>query len=159
MSDTYDSYIALEKVLSNHISPGIVEDCEKIARVLLTPKHCEDGEILAAAFTQIFNPNGMSVLRLKYEFETCLSKTIKLLENGDDNKYCGYVCANVSDIRNVKHENYRIFYILDTAREDRLGHSDVFAIRIEEIDLPKKSLNNYIRLKISEVFNELILAS
>ena len=50
--------------------------------------------------------------------------------------------------------NFRIFYLLDTARKDRIGHADVFSIRLPQyMGLPKKALTNYIRHQIAEVFN------
>jgi hypothetical protein len=155
---SYDKLINLESVKYNGFSPGIVINEEEIARVIFSPKHYDNGEILATAFEQILHNRGMSVLRLEYDFNTSLKRTIELLQKDDVNNYIGYVSANVHDIRTIVYEDYRLFYILDTATDDRTGHADIFAIRPhEEISLPKKALKNYIRLKISKVFNKLQL--
>lgn len=155
---SYDELINLESVKNNNFSPGVVVDKEKIARVIFSPKHYDNGEILATAFEQILHSQGMSILRLEYDFDNSLKRTIKLLQKDDTNHYIGYASANVQDIRTILYEDYRLFYILDTAKSDRIGHADIFAIRPhEKISLPKKALKNYIRLKISNVFNKLQL--
>jgi hypothetical protein len=151
---SYEELIKLEFKKNNDFSPGIVLDSETIARVIFSPNHYKNGKVLPVAFQQIFNEHGLSTLRTKHDFENSLKETI-LLKEKDDIKYLGYVCASVEDIRSIIIESFRIFYILDTATSDRIGHSDVFAIRPhEKISLPKKSLKNFIRLKISEVFNK-----
>jgi hypothetical protein len=155
---SYEELISLESIKYNRFSPGVVIDEEEIARVIFSPKHYDNGEILATAFEQILTSQGMSILRLEYDFDSTLKRTIKLLQKDDINNYIGYVSANVHDIRTIVYENYRLFYILDTATSDRIGHADIFSIRPhDEISLPKKALKNYIRLKISNVFNKLQL--
>jgi len=154
----YEELLTLEKSSQSEFSPCIISNDEKIARVIFSPKHYSDGEVVALAFQQIFSPDGMSVLRLNYFFENSLIKTIKLLQKDDENQYTGYVSASVSDIRNVIQNGFRVFYILDTAREDRVGHADIFSIRLPiEMGLSKKILNKYIRHRIAEAFNELTL--
>ncbi len=157
---SYDELIEQESVKYNNFSPSIVINEENIARVIFSPKHYNNGEVLATAFEQILHKHGMSVLRLEYDFDNSLKETIKLLQKNDINRYIGYVSANVQDIRNVLYEGYRLFYILDTARSDRIGHADVFAIRPNnKVSLPKKALKNYIRLKISNIFNKIQLVN
>lgn len=152
---SYEELINLESVKYNKFSQGVVTNEEEIARVIFSPKHYANGEILATAFEQILHNQGMSVLRLEYDFDTSLKRTIKLLQKDDINNYIGYVSANVNDVRTIIYEGYRLFYILDTATSDRTGHADIFAIRPhDKINLPKKALKNYIRLKISNVFNK-----
>ena len=154
----YEESLNLETFSHDEFSPCIISDDEKIARVIFSPKHYSDGEIHATAFTQIFSREGMSVLRVHYSFEKSLIRTIELLQKDDENQYAGYVCANIEDIRKVVINNFRVFYILDTAREDRIGHADIFSIRLPiEMGLSKKILNKYIRHQIAEVFNELTL--
>ena len=154
---SYEEKLSLEKSKQSIYSPSIVLDDEIIARVLFSPKHYLDGEVLPVAFEQIFSAGGMSVLRLNYSFQESLSKTIEQLEK-DGATYIGYVCAKVQDIRAIKIKGYRVFYILDTATKDKLGHADVFAIRlsIDKCGLPKKAFKNYIRQEISQVFNKLV---
>lgn len=155
---TYDELINLESVKYNKFSPGIVTNKEQISRVIFSPKHYANGKILASAFEQILDKRGMSILRLKYNFDISLKRTIDLLQKDDINNYIGYVSANVHDIRTIVYDEYRLFYILDTATSDRLGHADIFSIRPhDKISLPKKALKNYIRLKISNVFNKCTL--
>lgn len=149
----YEELIEQEHHAQSIFSPGIVQIEENLSRVLFTPKHVVNGKVLPVAFDPaIFN--GLSVLRNLYDFENCLLKTINLLES-DGIKYYGYTSANVNDIKNMTTENpkYRIFYILDTATSDRIGHADIHAIRSfpEEI-LPPKAMNNYIRFQISTLF-------
>jgi hypothetical protein len=154
----YEELLNLETFSHSKFSPCIISDDEKIARVIFSPKQYSDGEIHETAFTQIFSLNGMSVLRLNYSFQDSLIKTIKSLQKDDKNQYAGYVCANIEDIRKIIIDDFRVFYILDTAREDRVGHADIFSIRLPvEMGLSKKILTKYIRHKIAEVFNELTL--
>ena len=154
---SYEELLLLEGNKQSIYSPSVVLDSETIARVLLSPKHYSDGEIHSSAFEQIFHPKGMSILRLNHSFEESLSKTIEELEN-DSAKYTAYVSAKVQDIRAILIKGYRVFYILDSARKDKVGHADIFAIRlsIKECELPKKAFNKYVRFEISQVFNKLI---
>lgn len=155
---SYSELLEKENITQSKYSPGLIEKGEILSRVLFSPKHFKDDKILPTAFDpEIFS--GLSVLREKFNFEQCLTRTITLLQKDNINNFCGYVSANVSDIQNIKHENYRIFYVVDTATEDRIGHADVCAIRVNEIGLPNKALKSFIRYEISLVFNKLHLAS
>lgn len=151
----YQDFIDLESITQSEFSPSTISNDEVVARVLFSPKHYDNGEIVAAAFVQIFSPNGMSVLRKEHSFETSLKVTIALLQKEDENKYFGYVCAKVSEIRAILYETFRVFYVLDTARKNNIGHADVFSIRIDEIG-SKRWVNNFIRYEISQVFNQLV---
>jgi predicted choloylglycine hydrolase len=157
---SYEELLLLEGNKQSIYSPSVVLCDEIIARVLFSPKHYLDGEVLPSAFQQIFDSKGgMSILRLNYSFQESLSKTIEQLEK-DGVKYTGYTCAKVKDIRAILTEKgYRVFYVLDTATKDKLGHADIFLIRLsfEESGLTKKAFKNYIRFEISQVFNELIV--
>lgn len=156
---THQQYLDLEDASASYYSTGIVRNEETVARVLFSPKHYEDGKILPVAFEQIFNPNGMSVLRQDDYFETSLTRTIEILQKDDENEYFGYVCASVLEIRSIVHNNYRVFYVRDTATEDRISHADVFSIRLSEMGAGKAWLNNYIRFEIANVFNRIVSAS
>ena len=152
----YEEFLLLEENKQSVYSPSVVLCDEIIARVLFSPKHYLDGEVLPVAFEQIFSARGMSVLRLNYSFKESLSKTIEQLEK-DGVTYIGYVCAKVQDIKEIKINGYRVFYTLDTATKDKLGHADIFTIRLsfKESGLTKKAFKNYIRFEISQVFNKL----
>lgn len=154
----YEEAHSLENTKQSQYSPCIIKDNETIARILFAPKHYDNGEILPAAFEQVFSKNGMSVLRLEYYFSESLSKTIEQLET-DEVTYIGYSAAKVADIRAIQLEGYSVFYLLDTATKDKIGHADIFTIRlsIDECGLPKKAFKNYIRKRISEVFCALII--
>jgi len=155
---SYEELLALENIKQSQVSPSIVMDKEIVVRVLFSPKHYLDGEILPVAFEQIFSSNGMSILRVSHCFSLSLTKTITQLEQ-DGVKYIGYTSAKVQDIRDIKLNEYRVFYILDTATKDKIGHADIFAIRlsIDKCGLPKKAFKNYIRQQISKVFNTLLI--
>ena len=156
---TYDELISLESVQQNEFSPGVVINDEGIARVIFSPHHFDNtGIVLPSAFDNVLSSLGMSVLRINYNFSNSLEITIKSLEKKSINKYVGYITAKVNDIRAIGCENYRVFYILDTATKDKIGHADIFSIRPnEKINLPPKSLKKYIRFEISKVFNKLKL--
>lgn len=95
------------------------------------------------------------MLREKCNFQNCLSRTIEILVKNDINRYIGYVSAKVSDIKNITYNSYRLFYILDTATQDRVGHSDVHPFRDANIyDLSEKALKKAIRYEICQVFQE-----
>lgn len=154
----YDDCLNKETITQTTYSPQVVLNEEVVTRVLFSPKHYDDGEIVAAAFDQILNQQGMSVLRISHDFENSLQRTITLLQKDDINKYFGHVAANVQDIRNIMKDDFRIFYVLDTATEDRIGHADVFSIRPnDKLDLPPKSLKKYIRKQIADIFNDLYI--
>lgn len=153
---THQNYLDLEQQSASDHSPGIVTDDEVLARVLFSPKHYENGEIVASAFEQIFDPGGFSVLRKNDDFEESLKRTIKLLQKDDENEYFGYVCAQVFEIRYIVHNTYRIFYIRDTATKDRKSHADIYSIRLQEMGAGKSWLNNYIRSEIANVFNQIV---
>lgn len=153
---SHEDFLSLEDVKQSEFSPSIVMNEEIVARVLFSPKHYLDGKILPVAFEQIFSSNGMSILRVSHSFSLSLTKTITQLEQ-DGVEYIGYTSAKVQDIRDIKLNEYRVFYILDTATKDKIGHADIFAIRlsIDKCGLPKKAFKNYIRQQISKVFNTL----
>lgn len=154
---TYADAIALEKVSQSSFSPGIVDDKETIARVLVSPKHVLEGEVLSRAFYQI-KTSPMSVLRKNTNFSDSLDITIKQLTSSE-NKYAGYVLANTSDIRNIFLENdtIRLFYILDSgASEEKKAHADVYSTR--SLFSPKKWQENYMLLLLSEAFTEYVSA-
>ena len=155
----YHDLLSKEEITQSSYSLGIVHDNERLARVLLSPKHYRNGSIVATAFEQIFHPDGFSVLRHGANFESSLQKTIQILET-DDNKYIGYVSANVQDIRMLVIDSiHRVFIVLDTACSDRLAHADILTTRktIVSEELSKKFILNFIRYQISELFNDLSL--
>ena len=157
---SYEELINLENIAQSSFSPCLISNAEIVARVLFSPKHYNNGEITTNALEQIFDPHGMSVLRINYEFDNSLARTIELLQKDDINKYAGYACASVQKIREILTSNgLRLYYVLDTATEDRVGHADVFAVRHEAVGLPKKAHNMYIKLQITELFNEVVEAS
>lgn len=154
---SYEDLLAKEKVSNSSFSPGIVANHEKVARVILTPKHYKNGSFVATAFEQILHPGGFSILRHQHDFDNSLDRTVEILET-DDNKYIGYASANVEDIRGVIIDSiHRVFIVLDTACEDRIAHADILTTRneIESENLNKKSILNFIRFQIAELFNDL----
>jgi len=157
----YEVLLSKETTKQSKYSPGIIQDSEKVARVLLSPKHYKNGIIVATAFQQIFSPGGFSILRHGEYFDESLEKTIELLESSE-NKYIGYASANVVDIRKVIIGSiYRVFIVLDTAREDRIAHADIFTTRttINSEELAKQYVKNFIRYQISELFNNIHIKS
>ena len=155
---SYEECIEKEKVSQSPHSPGLVSDDEQVARVLLTPKHVKDGQVLPVAFEQVLQSQGFSILRHGEYFEESLVNTIKLLET-DDNKYTGYATANVKEIRDIliQGTTFRLFIVTDTATKDRKAHADIFTTRNTPEALKhgmKKSLVKYIRLQIANLFNK-----
>ena len=63
---SYEELINLENTKQSLFSPCIVSNTETIARVLFSPKHYDNGEISTNALEQIFDPDGMSVLRIEH---------------------------------------------------------------------------------------------
>ncbi len=153
---TYQELIDLESSTQSQYSPCIISNDEVIARILFSPNHYHNGEILPSAFEDIFKATGFSVLRKHHDFDKSLKVTIADLHKPGVNEYFGYVCARVSEIRAIILETLRLFYILDTATKRKLGHSDVFSIRTKEMG-SKSWVNNYIRSEISLVFNDLVV--
>ncbi len=155
---SYNDCIEQEQISQSPYSPGLIADDELVARVLLTPKHVKNGQVLPVAFEQVLQSQGFSILRHGKYFNKSLVNTIKLLETVD-NKYTGYVTANVKEIRNIFIQNttFRLFIVTDTATKDRKAHADIFTTRntIEVSKLGiKKSLIKYIRFQITKLFNQ-----
>ncbi len=152
---SYKELLNLEKTTQSIYSPALINDDEMLARILFTPRHIKDGKVLPVAFDpEVFQ--ALSVLREKYDFKNCLNITIAQLKKDDESFFYGYVLAKVLDIKNIKQNEFRLFYLIDSATEEKIGHADVCAIRTSDIGLPKKALNQYIRYEISLVFNKLV---
>ena len=152
---SYQELLDLEKTIQSIYSPSLISDDERLARVLFTPRHIKNGKVLPSAFDpEIFQ--GLSVLREKYDFKNCLNITISQLKKDDESFCYGYILANVIDIKNIKQNEFRLFYIVDTATKEKIGHADICAIRSSDIALPKKALKQYIRYEISLVFNNFV---
>jgi len=152
-------YLQQEIIKQSIYSPDIVDNSEQIARLIMSPKHFQDGEVDATAFEQIIH-SGMSVLRKKDIdiFNKDSLATIKKLSNNGIQEYVGYVQASVNEIRLILIQTYRLFYVLDTATRETTSHADVHVVRTPEIikasNLPKKSFHQYIRSQIAELFNQ-----
>ncbi len=152
---TYEELLSLENTSQSDYSPCIVANDENLARVLFTPRHIKDNKVLPVAFEpEIFK--ALSVLREKYDFQNCLDFTISQLEKDDGSYYYAYVLAKVCDIRDIRKNEFRLFYIVDSATKEKKGHADICAIRTNDFGLPKKALKQYIRYEISLVFNNLV---
>jgi hypothetical protein len=156
---TYQECLEQEnKTQSESFSPGLVKNEEIVARLIMSPKHYQDGEVDATAFEQVLS--GMSVLR-KTNPSTFKKDSLSLINYfGKDGtqSYVGYVKASVNDIRAVIQETYRLFYVLDTASEKLISHVDIHAIRSDEVkkalNLPKKPFHQYLRSEIANLFNK-----
>lgn len=152
---TYEELLSLENTSQSDYSPNIVTNDENLARVLFTPRHIKDDKVLPVAFEpEIFK--ALSVLREKYDFQNCLELTISQLKKDDESYYYAYVLAKVCNIRSIKRNGFRLFYIVDSATKEKIGHADICAIRTDDFGLPKKALKQYIRYEISLVFNNLV---
>ena len=156
---TYQEYLDKENEMQSKIySPGLVKDEETVARLIMTPKHYQDGEVDATAFDQVLH--GMSVLRKTdpYIFETDVLTLINEFSQNSIQSYAGYVQASVGDIRGIIKKAYRLFCVLDTASKKLKSHADIRAIRTKEIEtalnMPKKVLNKYLRSEIADFFNK-----
>lgn len=148
----YEEQLKLEKSSYSINSPCVVSDAEQVARVLFYPNHYKNKKVTPAAFEQIFDSRGMSVLRIEIDFDNCLKKTAEIVEKKSEKKLAGYTTASVDSIRNIHVGVFRLFYVVDTAKEDRVGHADIFTTR-KNINIPEELVNNVIRSKIFRVFS------
>jgi len=153
---SYEECIEKEKVSQSPHSPGLVADDEQVSRVLLTPKHVKNGQVLPVAFQDIYSSRGFSVLRLGENFDESLEKTIEDLED-ENNQYVGYAIAEVSEVRAfyIPKTTYRLLIVIDTATKVKKAHADIFSTRntddIKKLGI-KKFIKNLLRYEFSKLF-------
>lgn len=154
----YKELIAQENSSVSVNSPGIISDSENISRILFLPNHYKNDKVAPNAFEQVFQHTGMSVLRQNDDFSKSLDKTINIVTtNNSSKRYKGHVSASVLDIRTVMFSTFRIFYVLDTATEDRKAHADVYTTRKSLVGFPKEIINDLITSRIFRVFKTLYI--
>lgn len=153
----YEVLLSLEDVKTNEFSSGVVDSEENVSRVLFLPNHFKDDKLHPSAFEQILQSCGLSVLRRDDNFESSLKKTIEIVEGKSNKKYKGYATASVKEIRGIYAQSYRLFYVLDTAKKDRLSHADVYTTRKSITDFPKELLLDLITSKIFKVFKQVYI--
>ena len=156
MSETYTAFINREQEKQSKFSPCVVSDQETISRLIFSPKqYCEETKrIFPNAFEQI-KYEGLSVLRKNYDFKSCINNVCDIITRKDNGKIlAGFTSADVSKIREAKNNGVRFFVVLDTARENMVGHADVESILTQKniTTLPSGLSHKYIAKKISDLF-------
>ncbi|CUV65492.1 hypothetical protein BN3087_380008 [Sulfurovum sp. enrichment culture clone C5] len=153
----YDELLKLETSKQSPHSPGIIQNNELVARLLVPEYIDDDGQVLASAFSH----SDISVLRCIYDFESNKNLTIKQLLSNPKNIYKGYITAKICSLRNITYENLssRLCYVIDSATKDKIGHADIKKItkRIlnnTNIVLSEKRLKKFIESKILDVFDK-----
>lgn len=163
---TYEESLKLEENEQSEYSPGKIESCEIVARLLVPEYVDSDGSILPTAFSHIVSYGEVSVLRSKYDFNSNKQLTIEQLMKNPKNIYRGYILAKVGDLKNILHEEskLRVCYLMDSATKDKKGHADIKELATQIIaknedgtlKLSKKTLKYLIQKKIWEVFDKVI---
>ena len=151
----YTELLKKENNLQSEASLTTVDSNEIIARAVCEPKQYHSGKIQPNAFEQV-NYEPMSVLRMQSKtFDTCLKKTIQQITKGEK-KYVGYATVKVEDIRNLKHEDKRLFAVLDSGSNDKPSHADVIATKkvVKFTSLSGENLANFLVSKLFRVFSK-----
>ena len=119
-------------------SPGIVKDDEFLLRRLFNPQHVVDGKLLPAAIpAKDLHTEGFSVHRLEYVSIEFIDATIKdtLSKGRKDNITWtseGVAKLSASGVRKIKIEKEQIFVVVDSAKEDDIGHADILVANPEK---------------------------
>jgi hypothetical protein len=146
-----------EQVSQSEFSPGPVEDCEILIRIIVSPHHFKKGDTFLerAAFTRSELRNrGASAERKNLTKPTRLTHSSHKLLTAEDRSIAGYALVECSSIRGiVDGMGNRIFCVLDTALECNPAHADIFFAK----EISRGEQVKY-RDRMIDAFNEMIKA-
>lgn len=115
---------------------GVVEDSEKLARLIYEPHHWKLGNVLPDAFLDVFG-RGCSVERLVRRTDVHAFGLSR--EKSPEKPYKGYLPLPADVIRRLKCpiKGERFAGVADTALHDNHSHADIIGQRIS----PKPEMN------------------
>ena len=113
------------------ISPGVVEDHERLLRALFNPGHIKDGEVLVTAISlQDLRHCGFSVHRMAYVCPNLVQSLIdKFLSRplaGQQRKFEGVAPLETRAVRQISEKGKQVFVVIDTAEYGNVGHSSIY---------------------------------
>ncbi|MBW2095698.1 MAG: hypothetical protein JRI80_12500 [Deltaproteobacteria bacterium] len=144
-----------EQVSQSEFSPGPVEDCEILIRIIVSPHHFKEGDTFlerAAFIRSELTGRGVSIERKALTNPTSLTHSSHKLLTAEDRSVAGYALVECSSIRGIVDDmGDRIFCVLDTALECNPAHADIFFAK----EIPRSKQVKY-RDHMMDAFNEMI---
>ena len=113
------------------ISPGVVEDHERLLRALFNPDHVKDGEVLVTAISLTdLSSRGFSVHRTEFVspplVQSLIDKFLSRLPDGQQRKFEGVARLETRDVREIKENGKQLFVAIDTAMQCNRGHASIY---------------------------------
>lgn len=130
VDNSFPEFVCESETCSSH-SPGIVEDDERLAFLLIEPIHFDDqtGQISPDAFQEVTNRD-LSLLREKYCTVEMAEETRALLRiprKPDQQRYVEKVTITTATlVRQTTIEGKRVICVYDTAIENNPSHASIF---------------------------------
>ena len=114
------------------ISPGIVENHERLLRALFNPDHVKDGKVLVTAISlKDLRHRGFSVHRMAYVSPHFVQGLIdKFLSRpaagGQQREFEGVAPLETRAVREISEDGKQVFVVIDTAKCCNVGHSSIY---------------------------------
>ena len=118
-----------EKKQQSRLSPGIVDDCETLGRVVHHEDQCQDGELQPALFPidelRRPAPEGLSLMRTDgMDFEECHETARRALSRPEGWRWYGLATARCRCVRNIRTtSDSRAFCVVDDGLKDYRSHA------------------------------------
>ena len=147
-----------------NISPGIVEEHERLIRALFNPDHLEDGKVIPRAIPiKDLQQGGFSVQRKEFTTPDLVYKIIeKYLArpyDGQQRKFQGVAPFEARDVRKITEGEKQLFLVIDTALDCNHGHASIYLSDITVSEGRARELRNKLldllqnRTSVAEAFN------
>ena len=127
------SPIHLDETISARpgISPGIVEDYERLLRALFNPDHIKDGKVLVTAISlKDIRHRGFSVHRLAHVSshlaQSLIDKFLSRPLAGQQRKFEGVASLETHAVREISEDGKQVFVVIDTAKHCNVGHASIY---------------------------------
>ena len=118
-----------EKVQSD-FSPGVVENREELLRLLYTPEHVVDKEVIESAISlDDLKCRGLSLDRIDFAKKDIIQERIdaQIINSPAKRKEASLAKFCCSDIRSiVNEEELQQNLVIDDARKDNIAHASIF---------------------------------
>ena len=133
---------------SPDISPGLVQDDERVIRALFNPDHIKEGQIVSSAIPiRDLLKRGFSVQRRNFTTQEILEKIIDRYlsrESGTSKrKFEGVAPLETREVRGLIEDDKRVFVVIDTALECNPGHASIY---LSDTTVPDSKAREYRKL-------------
>ena len=119
-----------ESVLHEH-SPGVIQNQEKVFRILYKSMHFKNNKILSTWFKfDELKDRGSSINRDMYNglFYACKEARSKINSENLEKNSADIMETITEKIRVLANENKRVFVVIDTAKAEDISHGDIFLL-------------------------------